>query len=263
MVIVKNNKALPNEPVADQTALSTKKVSGTGLKKGFIAAFLAALVILAFFGIKSLQLSRQLASVKSQMVSLNNKQGNAQQTSAQDETAQLVAEVSKLMVLPQNEQPTIATVTDLAKLQGQPFFANAQVGDKVLIYSQAGKAILYRPSENKIIELAPLNIATSSPPSAGSTQTNQLTVEIRNGSGKAGAAQSLKTQLESDGGFSVVKIGNAKAVYPQTMVYVADGQASSAAVTRLQSLSSAAAVTTLPVGEPTTSADALLIIGKQ
>ncbi len=66
-------------------------------------------------------------------------------------------------MLPQDEQPTIATVTDLAKLQGQPFFANAQVGDKVLIYSRAGKVILYRPGENKIIELAPINISTTTP----------------------------------------------------------------------------------------------------
>ncbi len=77
------------------------------------------------------------------------------------EAEELTAAVGKLIVLPEDEQPTIATVNDLKKLQDQPFFANAQLGDKVLIYTKARKAILYRPFENKIIELAPLSDASN------------------------------------------------------------------------------------------------------
>lgn len=47
---------------------------------------------------------------------------------------------------------------DPEKLRDQPFFANAQRGDKVLIYANAKKAILYNPPSNKIIEVAPVNI---------------------------------------------------------------------------------------------------------
>jgi LytR cell envelope-related transcriptional attenuator len=177
--------------------------------------------------------------------------------SAGSDVSQLIAQVGSLMVLPQNEQPTVATVTDLDKLQGQPFFANAQVGDKVLIYSQAGKAILYRPGENKIIELAPLN--TPEPSSAGQ---NLLTLEIRNGSGKTGAAKNLKIQLEQDPEFSVVGTGNAKTIYPRTIIYVAGGQLPSFAA-RLQQIASATVVSVLPAGEPTSSEEALVIIGRQ
>lgn len=74
---------------------------------------------------------------------------------AKEEVDSTVKAVSKLMVLPQGEVPTAATVSDPAKLKDQPFFANSISGDKVLIYTNAHKAILYRPSINKIIEVAP------------------------------------------------------------------------------------------------------------
>lgn len=80
------------------------------------------------------------------------------QASAQKEAEQLVASVSRLIVLPEGEVPTIATVQDPELLKEQPFFANAKKGDKVLIYTNAKKAILYDPVSNKIVEVAPVNI---------------------------------------------------------------------------------------------------------
>jgi hypothetical protein len=84
-----------------------------------------------------------------------------------------MTKISKLMVLPANETPTVATVSDPEALKDQAFFANAQKGDKVLIYAQAKKAILYSTTLNKIIDVAPLNIGTEKPvtPSAPKTTT--------------------------------------------------------------------------------------------
>jgi len=76
------------------------------------------------------------------------------------ETEALVNRVSKLIVLPEGETPTVATVTDPERLKDQPFFAKAKKGDKVLIYTDAKKAILYDPVANKIMEVAPVNIGT-------------------------------------------------------------------------------------------------------
>ncbi len=73
------------------------------------------------------------------------------------EVKDIANRVSKLMILPQNETPTLATVSDPEKLKNQPFFANAKTGFKVLVYAQAQKAILYDPYENKIVEVAPIN----------------------------------------------------------------------------------------------------------
>lgn len=75
----------------------------------------------------------------------------------QEEARALAAEVGEIMVLPQDEIPTIATVSDPALLADQPFFQDAKKGDKVLIYSQAGKAVLYDPVSKKIIGVAPIS----------------------------------------------------------------------------------------------------------
>ena len=74
------------------------------------------------------------------------------------ENANLVAKLGQLILLPTNEQPTIATVADPSKLTDQPFFANAKTGDRVFIYTNAKKAILYDEAANKIVEVAPINI---------------------------------------------------------------------------------------------------------
>jgi hypothetical protein len=66
----------------------------------------------------------------------------------------VTAKVGKFVELPTGETPSLATVTDLSKFSNQSFFTKAQVGDRVIIYSQAKLAVLYRPSTDKIIEIA-------------------------------------------------------------------------------------------------------------
>lgn len=69
-----------------------------------------------------------------------------------NEVEKLVDEVSALMLLPA-ETPLIATVTDQTKTSEQKFFSNSKIGDKVLVFKAEKKAILYRPSEKRIIEV--------------------------------------------------------------------------------------------------------------
>jgi hypothetical protein len=76
---------------------------------------------------------------------------------SQDEINNITKKIGKFMDLPADEAPTLATVSDREKLKDQPFFAKAQNGDKVLIYTQSQKAILYRPAENKVIEVINLS----------------------------------------------------------------------------------------------------------
>ncbi len=75
--------------------------------------------------------------------------------STNGDSQQVIARVGALMLLP-DETPVIAVVSDLSKLKGQRFFVNAEEGDVVLMYPHAQKAILYSPTLNKIIEVAPI-----------------------------------------------------------------------------------------------------------
>jgi len=86
---------------------------------------------------------------------------NSQTTGSEIEI--LTKEISKSIILP-DETPVLATVTDLEKVKGQIFFKNAQLGDKVLIYIQAKKAILYRPSGGLIVEIGTIDQKTKDIP---------------------------------------------------------------------------------------------------
>lgn len=85
---------------------------------------------------------------------------------AQKEAADVVSRLGKLILLPAGEIPTVASVNDPAKLKDQPFFANAKVGDKVLLYQSARKAYLYDPSADKIINVDSITLDVGAPPAA-------------------------------------------------------------------------------------------------
>jgi hypothetical protein len=73
-----------------------------------------------------------------------------------DQVAELVAEVGKIIVLPTDEMPTVAIVSDPEVLKQQVFFITAKKGDRVLLYPRAHKVILYDPIVHKIIDVATL-----------------------------------------------------------------------------------------------------------
>lgn len=85
---------------------------------------------------------------------------------AANEANDILESVGRLMELP-NEEPTIATVSDVEKLTDQQFFAKAQNGDKVIIFPNSQKAILYRPATDKIIEIALYTPPTNAPEQEG------------------------------------------------------------------------------------------------
>ncbi len=191
-----------------------------------------------------------------------------------EEVKSLVAKVGKLIELPQEEEPTIATVSDKSSLPNQPFFANAKNGDQVLIYSKAKKAILYRPATNKIIEVGPVNFEpTGSPTPTGSGNnssqlltpspsiTNLVRLAIYNAGKTAGLAASteakLKTQFKN---ITVVQKSNTQGDFSANLVVDLSGKQKEAA-TQLASFLNAE-LGTLPSSETKPDSDILVIVVK-
>jgi hypothetical protein len=119
------------------------RLKGMGAKKWAIVVVALAFILLAYGYIHT----------RSQLSELSNPK-----TAAQGETKKIVSKVSKLAVLPQGETPTLATVNDVTKLKNQSFFQDAQNGDKLLIYTHSGRAVLYRPSADKVVAYSIVNL---------------------------------------------------------------------------------------------------------
>ena len=81
------------------------------------------------------------------------------ETASEQQALQLKSRVSKLMQLP-DEPPTVATVKDEDALRSQEFFKDSKEGDKVLIFPEAKKAVIYRESDNRIINSGPIVISS-------------------------------------------------------------------------------------------------------
>lgn len=78
------------------------------------------------------------------------------EVASQNEVKEITEKLGKIYDLPKDEEPTVATVLDKEKLKDQPFFARAENGDKVVIFTKSQLAILFRVSQNKIITVAPV-----------------------------------------------------------------------------------------------------------
>lgn len=169
---------------------------------------------------------------------------NESTTNAAKDVERTVAAVNKLMMLP-SEIPTLATVTDKSKLTQQPFFQLAENGDKVLIYQSIKKAILYRPSVNKIVDVAPVQIdknqdvqqaqedqnavlgtqitptgSLSGTPSP-TPESENVVIALYNGTSTRGATGSVQEKLANNENVTFLDPQNAQKVdYENSMVIV-------------------------------------------
>lgn len=210
---------------------------------------------------------------------------------AKEEVSSVVEKVGALIILPTDEDPTLATVSDSSKLANQAFFANAENGDKVLIYSKQKKAYLYRPSLHKLIDIGPVSIGEQAPPpqpvnietsitptakvsptltvaptlavKSGTTSTFQkVNVALYNGTKTAGLAATTETALKTKAPFvTVVAKGNSANNYTESLVVDFTGKYKKEAAELVKQLGGSVGI--LPKGELKPTADILVILGPQ
>jgi hypothetical protein len=70
-----------------------------------------------------------------------------------DSPADLATLIGNIIELPSGETPTVAIISDVSKLRDRPLFAKAENGDRLLVYTKNGKAFLYRPGSNKLVDV--------------------------------------------------------------------------------------------------------------
>lgn len=169
-------------------------------------------------------------------------------------TKRIIDKVSKLYSLPTDEQPTLAQVKDLKKLEGQPFFAKAAEGDYILIYANSKMALLYRESENKLVNVGPITIQE---------QQAKAKVKVVNGTAQAARPAAVASQITAKLGEKVTVDGtyeNAK-TKNITKTTVVDISGTQTALAQEIATAIGGQVGTLPAGETKPSADILVIAG--
>ena len=88
-----------------------------------------------------------------QIYLLSSQEGR--QEVAQQETSLLLANLAKLIILPEGEEPLIATIQDVDALAAeQEFYKDAQNGDKLIVYSE--KALIYNEESGRIVNVGPV-----------------------------------------------------------------------------------------------------------
>ncbi len=221
-----------------------KRVPGVSVNKDSLKrnkitiALIAVIVLLAGFG--------GYYYMQYQDQKQNPEQALKEQQEA--ELNEVVAKVGALYALPNEEKPSLATVQDINKLKDQPFFSNAQNGDKLLIYSAAKQAIIFRPSTNKIINVGPIAI-TQSP--------DKASIRITGAQADRDSAEKLMQAFVAEA--IVSGKGDAKDAYKNTYVIDLTGKNPTLA-SQIASKFKNGSVTTLPANETKPEGVDILVI---
>lgn len=187
------------------------------------------------------------------------------------EIEELVETIGAFFTLPEGETPTLATVTDREKLAEQPFFQKAENGDKVLIYSQSGRAILYRPGNGKIVDVTTVNVnnptaaatETPTPQVLGETtpQATPVTVTLYNGSRKVGLTNTLEAKITAGVTGAIISQKEPAARNDYETATVVDVSGKNAAMAETIATLLGGSVGSLPEGETAPNTDILVIAG--
>lgn len=195
-------------------------------------------------------------------------------TAPSREISDVYTRVSKILELP-DETPTLATVAEKEKLQDQPFFEKAENGDKVLIFPNAKKAVLYRPSTQKVIEVAPFvtqpvadqpdvnSAATSEEEAPPAEELGPPTVTVLNGTTQVGLANVHDDTLKAKVPELEIKVkAQARRTdYPNTVVIDLTGKRSAMAQQIVDQFGGQIAAT-MPADEAKPTTDIVVILGK-
>lgn len=190
----------------------------------------------------------------------------------------VVARISKFMVVPNDERPSVVVLKDAAALaQQQAIFQDAVDGNILIVYPT--RMIIYDAITNKLVGvgLVTQNTATPSPtpdgiasgsaqltptPSATPVAPEKVTIEVRNGTTTVGFAGKTASDLKKNAWVTSATANDSKGIYAATVIVDMSGGKNPGAIAALEKIFGVKAITTLPTGEAKTTANILVIVGK-
>ena len=230
---VTKKKSDDNKKNKEQITSNVSKITHQGIIQsnwvGLVVIILALMTFLTtYYLIKADTLSAEVSQLKTAL--------NSQENSTQDEASIILEKVSKHILLKDTKDPLLAEIADVDKVKEQNpvFYQDAQNGDKLLIVDN--KAIIYRPSTDTIINIAPVtNQQTSDSNDSTKDENvslNGVMISIYNGTDNVKAIDSFSDKLnKSFVDFSIKDKEVAPADYAVSIVYdvTADGSGKSLA----------------------------------
>lgn len=246
---------MPEEKGNQNKTTSKSKSSSGGSQQKLIIIILILFVIAAGGFIWAYNNYRQSQKV---IQELRNKQQGQQMT--EEQRQKLLSRVKKHMVLPE-EQPAIISINNPKELaKREDFFKPAQENDLLLLYRN--KAILYRSSTDKIVDVQPVRTPNTSTQQRRrtntSTQTNSISVDVRNGGAASGSASELAERLEKRPQYTVTNVGNAATSTYRENILIHNNTETD--ISTLEQQLGVSSTTELPQGESSSNADAIIIL---
>jgi|SRR3989344_5137715 len=132
--------------------------SASSRVKGLLLLVIAALLALVLI----LEKQRRDAQNQLMKLSVQREQVTQNQEENRAQAKRIIDRVGRLIVLPNDVEPTVATIVDVAALRARNTFYNkAENGDYLLVTTD--RAILYDPDKNIILDVAPVQIQAAAP----------------------------------------------------------------------------------------------------
>jgi hypothetical protein len=178
----------------------------------------------------------------------------AKHTSSKGDLKSVESSVGKLMLLPKDEQPTLATVENKNSLNDKFLASHSKNGDRVLIYTKNQMVIIYRPNLNKI---AAVGTVTQDP---AFNEAQNATMTIMDGANDADKTQTIINKIKT--AYPNIKItngGKAPRDFPYTIIIDNSNQKDDLVFSLVDIISGKKGVVPLDVDKANT--DLMVIVG--
>ena len=211
----------------------------------FVFLFLAAAAASAW-------LYSQYQSLNKQVEDLQAVNQDAQKEPA---SLSLLDKINQHILLPHDQTPQVTTIENVKELKKkEAFYEYAQDGDALVQFNSL--EIIYNPVADVIV-----NARTRGTAARAEIRPAQaaITIDIRNGAGKAGLAGKIAETFKGVKEFIVQSVGNAaKNNYSKTIII----NRTEKDITGLEKQFKTQAVKDLPAGEKPSGADVVIILGR-